>query len=254
MASLPDQGPYRVSPKWRSGQYRSVLFVSLFALLFALGFAGYGLYALVDSFHVSDLAKNGVRVDDVAYDGTERSRWGLFKTYDLDVQFLDQSGRLVEFNSGFFHFGTGGSDGEPHVLHAADDPPDAILSWEADNLWHGRSLYLFMILLGLGVLIGGAYHAFDTTRDVKLVEDLAASGRLAWGRIVDEKRQQANKTTQVTMTLELEDGATHVHKYSEPREPMIKEGEQGEEYVACLRGTAGIRGIDKNGEPLLLEG
>lgn len=247
-------GPYDVDPSWPKRQFKQALLLVLLGLPIGCFLGGYGLYKLVDAVRISGLADTGVEVHGVAYDGNVSSRYGVFNSYDLDVSFHTREGQRQEFEASFFSFGGGPDDGDPaSVFYDPTDPSNAILSWEHEELIDG---VVFWCVIGLGMglfmALGLGWAALKQLLDVRLVKQLAKSGRIEEARVMSSEAKPSGKAMVVHLVLRFDDGVERKHHYTQGHNDAWLVDRGGIAHVPCLRGQEGTRPLEARGAPLML--
>lgn len=253
--ALPRTGPFRLAGAWVRGEWLSALLWTAVLLALAALMIGLGIHQIRNGLRATRIWDHGVQAtSDVGYDGDVTVHNFIGRSYDLEVFTTTNEGQPIEFEADFFRWFTGPGSGDPvDVRYLASDPSEAVLSWQADAVWHGYAIALMVLCFG-GLGLWGAALILTNTRDtVGHARKEAATGRLVRAHIV-ERTQRMGEKGKISHVIRWEGpgGESGRHEWvKEKQSPLLIEGGAAV-VVLTSPDTDSARSLSSNGWPIRL--
>jgi hypothetical protein len=253
--SLPRSGPFSLSPAWVRREWLGALGWVL--LMLALGgfMAAFGVYQVQGGLRASSIWDNGVpAADGASYNGEVTVHNFIGRSYELEVFAQTAEGQPLRFEASFFRWFTGPDDGDPvSVRYLAEDPTEAVLSWQAESSWHQYVSALLMFAIASVFGLGGWAIVGTSRGTVREAREQARSGRLVSAPVIDRSQRADDKQKTIySIRWEVPGGPSGRHEWKKEREsPLLLDG--GAQVVVLVSDEMGTaRSLWTNGWPIRL--
>lgn len=231
-------GPFPLRSDYPRREWVRALGLCLLFTVVGTPMSGYAAYLVKDLLRIVSVWDRGVPAEsEVSYDGKVSTHSLILKDYDLKVTF-SAGATHPTVDCDFVRFFTGPDEGDPIEVHyLADDPTQAVISWQREGLVHGAVWAILAAALGVTMLAGTIYTIVSTRKTVALVLELARGGDLHMVAVEEAKVGGTAQAPELNVAFRTPSGDVAKQKFMTKRAaPLFTNDGQGALALVSMDG------------------
>jgi hypothetical protein len=158
--------------------------------------AGYGYWQLDEVEHIqrdAEVYASGVPTEDGSVNGSVRSRYFIFRDYNLDVNFVDAQGKRHAEKLSFSTLGSGIDEEQtPELRYDPADPSRYAVSWAVESSGGRWASVIFFTLGGMVIGFAVGYLGWAMRRNLRDARSVAERGEEVACRVLSAVPQVVN--------------------------------------------------------------